>query len=137
MNRRIAPCFASIVGVVLLASLPARAEEKPFQVFPYLQNPTSEAVTVRWLSKSDEPGVAIVTTPEGERTFRSVPRLAESLGYNTIAPEPGGPHPSPPYLHSVRISGLQAGTEYAYAITQNGQAYRSVFRTASQGDQPV
>ncbi len=108
-----------------------------FRVLPYLQNPSQDAMTVRWLSESNESGVLTVEVPEGSRELRSEPKLASTLAYNPFAPEPGGPHPGVPYLHSVRVTGLLPGNQYAYQVRQGTQVHSGSFRTAPPADRPI
>jgi len=96
-------CLPLLLVGLLLAQV-ARADS--FRVLPYVQNPAKDAMTVRWLSETGEPGVLTVETADGPRVFRSEPRLASALAYNPFKAEPGGPHPGLPWLHSVRVTGL-------------------------------
>src|SRR4051812_21143218 len=89
-----------------------------FRVSPYLQNPAPDAITIRWLSNDNSPGELIVETPEGPRVLKSVPVLAKALAYNPFKEEPNGPHPSLPWIHSVRVKDLESGTKYAYQVRQ-------------------
>lgn len=107
-----------------------------FRVLPYVQNPSSNGITIRWLSNADEPGV--VEFPKGEHDpISSTPVLAATLGYNSFKEEPGGPHPALPFIHSVRIEGLKPSTDYNYAVTQGKDTYPSMFRTAPGMDESV
>lgn len=119
---------------LLLATI-ARADS--FRVFPYVQNPAPDAMTVRWLSDTGESGVLTVETADGPRVLRSEPKRADALAYNPFKPEPGGPHPGLPWLHSVRMTGLKPGTEYAYQVRQGTQQHGASFRTAPATDRAV
>lgn len=112
-----------------------RAEE--FRVRPYLQNPTTEEISIRWLSNSEEPGIVTVNLPEGPQELRSQPKRADALAYNPVHPEPGGPHPKRPFLHRVRVRGLRAGTRYSYHVRQGREEYKSTFQTAPPGDTAI
>jgi hypothetical protein len=125
-----APCLA-----ILLVLGSARAE--PFRVLPYLQHPARDAISIRWLSETADPGVLTVETPGGTWSVRSAPALAGALASNPFGKEPGGPHRAPPYLHRVRVTDLRPGTRYAYAVRQGGREYKSAFRTAPGRDQSV
>jgi 3',5'-cyclic AMP phosphodiesterase CpdA len=113
------------------------AHAGPFRVLPYLQNPSRDGITVRWLSEKADAGVLTVKTPGGALTLRSEPALARALAPNPFGEEPGGPHRAPPYLHRVRVTGLRPGTRYDYAVRQGDQEHRSAFRTAPDRDRPV
>ena len=118
---------------LLIASV-GRAEE--FRVQPYVQNPAPDGITIRWLSNSGEPGT--VEFPGGEHDLiKSTPAKASALSYNPFKEEPGAPHPALPWMHSVRIEGLKASTEYKYTVTQGQEAHSSTFRTAPGKDEAV
>jgi 3',5'-cyclic AMP phosphodiesterase CpdA len=106
-------------------SLASRVGECGFRVTPYLQNPAADAITISWLSNSDRPGrleVRSANDPGADEgiVLESNPELAASLAY----------HPAEkcqdsycaaaelPYLHEVRVNGLQPGGEYLYEVTQ-------------------
>lgn len=121
--------------LLALCAGPAGAGE--FRVLPYVQNPAPDAITVRWLSESGEPGTVTVETTDGSREYRSSPTQLETLAYNPLKPEPGGPHPDLPWLHSVRVTELQPGTRYPYAVRQQLETFESVFQSAPEADQPI
>ena len=123
--------FASFLVLVVGGAASAGS----FRVLPYVQNPAQDAMTVRWLSDENEPGVLTVESPEGSYTIRSLPVLARALAYNPIKPEPGGPHPELPWLHSVRVTGLKAGTKYAYLVQQGAKQQGGTIQTAPSRDQ--
>lgn len=125
-------------GFLLANFAVARAvQADSFRVLPYVQNPTQEAITLRWLSDTEEPGILTIETADGPRTLRSQPRLVRTLEYNPFKPEPGGPHPELPYLHSVRVTGLKSGTQYAYQVRLGAQQHAAAFQTAPDADQPL
>ena len=107
-----------------------------FRVHPYVQNPTSEAMTIRWLSQSPSAGTVTVQVSGEPKVFSSTPALAKALEYNPFKPEPGDAKPAP-YLHSVRVTGLQPNCVYEYSVKQDGQEAASRFRTAPGRDTPV
>jgi hypothetical protein len=129
MSRR----FFGSVGFVLALVTTGHAEA--FRVFPYVQNPAADAMTVRWLSNAEAPGTLTVQTPEGPRVLESKPERADGLVYNRT--EPGGPHPALPFLHSVRVTGLTAGTRYKYTVRQGDETKSGEFKTAPGPDQPI
>ncbi|MFM1904773.1 MAG: hypothetical protein RLZZ440_2673, partial [Planctomycetota bacterium] len=100
----------AVAGAVLAASQALAAD---FRVTPYLQNPTSDAVTIRWLSDAADPGSLSI---DG-RSFLSSPTLTTTLEYQ--AAEPVGDRLSGlPWLHSVRVTGLTPNAAYPYAVSQ-------------------
>lgn len=129
------PNVLTLTAVISLFGGMAHAEA--FRVLPYVQNPSTDAITVRWMSNDNVTGMLVVETPEGRREFPSRPVRADALAYNPFVPEPGGPHPALPYLHSVRVSGLRPGTRYAYTVKQGEQSHTDEFRTAPSAEQPV
>jgi hypothetical protein len=127
--------FLTVLQFLVLAGAAASAGE--FRVLPYVQNPAPDAMTVRWLSESNEPGMLTIVTATGAQQLPSTPVEATALGYSRFAEEPGGPHPRVPWLHSIRVAGLQAGTEYSYQVTQGNETRGGVFRTTPAADQPI
>ncbi|HER10122.1 MAG TPA: hypothetical protein ENO20_14555 [Bacteroides sp.] len=112
-----------------------------FRVFPYLQHPAPDAMSVLWFSEHPVPG-SCTYWKEGSHlriTLPSDPIPAEAIRYSdwedTIYFE--GDAPSIPYLHSIRIENLDPGTIYEYIITQGTTVFRSDFRTAPEGDVPI
>ncbi len=124
----------AVVGCLLLTDA---VGADSFRVLPYLQNPAADAITVRWFSSAEEPGVLSVTTSQGPQELRSQPTRASALIYNPFKPESGGPHPELPWLHSVRVTGLKPGMKYAYQVRQGTEQRGGTFQTAPAPDQPV
>ncbi|MFM1996408.1 MAG: hypothetical protein RLZZ111_795 [Planctomycetota bacterium] len=98
-----------------------------FRVRPYLQNPAADAMTIRWLSEAGDPGRVTV---DG-RTLISEPVRADALEYQG-AEAADRRHPVPPWLHSVRVTGLAASTSYPYAVEQSGETIKAILTTAPQ-----
>jgi len=115
-----------------------------FRVTPYLQNPAKDAVTLSWLSndtgagrlkvwKSDT-GVsdpAVVVESHGV--------LAEALAYhpyeNCMNEDCAG---LPlPYLHRLRLTGLESGSLYRYEVRQGGRQAGGSFSTMADKDQAI
>jgi len=117
--------------------------ESHFSVLPYVQNPSSTAITVSWFSDSAEPGTVSV---DGIGSFTSESRLAEALTYGTSEIDyihgdsnfgethPGvvdGEAPAPSYKHYARITRLAPSTSYEYSVEQPGASiFSSTFSTA-------
>ncbi len=134
-HKFITACLLSGCSLYSFAS-----ENDSFRVYPYLQNPTDNSMTIMWLSNDKIPGEVKLQGGATSKAFTSVPKLAEELSYfptelekysNKLA------NTKAPYIHRVKISGLEAGTEYNYTVTQNGEVYNSVFSTAPDKDSAV
>jgi len=128
MNR--VPSLAVLVLALLAPAItggaaPETVNIKQFRVRPYLLNPAADALTVRWLSEGGTAG----TLECNGKTYASEPVLARDLAYHDAEPldlQFG----SPPYLHSVRVTGLEPATSYPYSVTQDGETIRAVLTTA-------
>ena len=114
-----------VAVVVILAAVNAAAEETAFRVRPYLLHPAADAMTVRWLSERETPGLLLC---DGRR-IESKPVAAEALDYHPGEP-PAPRHPTTPFLHSIRIDGLQPATSYPYTVEQDGSEVRAILTTA-------
>jgi hypothetical protein len=113
------------------------AQEAAFRVYPYIQNPTESAVTIRWLSNKPDQASVEVNRDGYSKVFTSVPQLADSLRNNPWAPEAADRFEEPPFIHSVRVDGLSTGTVYQYTVKQSGHDFASEFSTSPTGDRPV
>ena len=123
-----------LLFVLILSPLQLCAAE--FRVLPYVQNPAPDAITVRWLSHSNERGTVAVHGTE-HTAMQSSPEVASTLIGNPFKEEPPGTHLDLPWVHSVRIEGLKPSSEYKYTVTQGKNAYSSTFRTAPGIDESV
>ncbi len=128
-----------LIGLSLISSGAGdnRAAADDFRVLPFLQNPSQEGITMRWLSESSQPGVLTVETPEGTQSWNSEPLQPAALACNPFKSEPGEPHPGLPWLHTVRVTGLAAGTRFRYEVRQGTAKHQASFSTAPSIDQPV
>jgi hypothetical protein len=123
LNRLIARVQHGLVFVLAVsASLTAVADD--FRVQPYLQNPSSDGITVRWFSES---AVAAAVEIDG-RTFNSSPVVAAELGYQTGEPE-ADRYSGLPYVHSIRVTGLRPDTGYDYEVRSGESSLGGSFRT--------
>ena len=115
--------------LALVASGPAGGAEpevpRQFRVRPYLLNPAPDAMTVRWFSEQSTAG----TLECNGATLTSEPVLVRDLDYHDAEPIEMQ-HESLPYMHSVRVTGLEPATSYPYAVTQDGEALKAVLTTA-------
>lgn len=121
-----------------------------FRVTPYVQNPTRNAMTVKWFTEGDSPATISWWTDGGAvRTLTTTPEEAKELfytdqdraSYNSRTGYSGierGPIQSIPWHHRVRLTGLKTGTRYHYKVELAGGAtYANTFRTAPEMDAPV
>jgi hypothetical protein len=123
--QAIAPLLIALVGAGSASG--SDIVSTPFRVRPYLQNPAADAMTVRWFSDANAAGTL---TCDG-RTFTSSPVLSRDLDYQMTEPA-GMQHASPPFLHSVRITGLKPATSYPYSVEQSGETAKAVLTTAPE-----
>lgn len=127
----------SLFSLLILSFFTTFGSAAEFRVLPYIQNPAADAVTVKWFSNSNEPGELIVELPGEQRMLRSTPVLASALAYNPFKPEPNGPHPDLPWMHSVRVAGLAAGAKYSYSVRQGKEHHDATFHTVSPTKSPI
>lgn len=112
-----------------------------FRVSPYLQHPTSDAMTILWFSEAQLPGDLLwwKMGSSKENSVVSNPVAAEALNYpaweDSIFFE--GEAPSFPFRHRIRLEGLESGTTYEYSVTQGGESYDGSFRTAPIGNDSI
>jgi hypothetical protein len=118
-----------IAALVAMLSWAALAEEpagpSAFRVRPYLQNPAPGAMTVRWLSDTGTPGTL---TCNGQ-TLTSKPVMCPELDYQA-AEVLALRHAAPPFLHSLRINGLEPATSYPYTVEQGDETIKAILTTA-------
>jgi len=115
-----------------------------FRIRPYLQNPDSHAVTLTWFSNEKRAGQVLVWGAGADRAGDSTgsdssPVRADALAYHPaealrIA---GCPNPAVPWLHEVRIDGLEAGTTYHYRVEQDNERAEGVFKTPANDGSPL
>ena len=117
--------WACLAATLLLGGPAIAADSAAFRIRPYLQNPAPDAMTVRWFSQSGNPGTL---TCDG-RSFRSRPILCHDLDYQPTEPTDAR-FKTPPYLHSIRIDGLEHATSYPYEVEQAGETARAVLTTS-------
>lgn len=111
--------------------------QENFRVWPYLQNPDSDAMSIIWFSESAASGSLAyrVLGSEPYMTEDSKPEISESLAYSTWEDTTffGGEAPLPPYKHRIRLENLLARTTYEYTVSQGTDAFHSSFVTAPSG----
>ncbi|MEE4218522.1 MAG: metallophosphoesterase [Xanthomonadales bacterium] len=112
-----------------------------FRVTPYLQNPSETAVTVIWFSETEQAGHLSLRSEEGIETQRltSAPVRAQALAYHpaeTPETNPGSIR-KPPYLHQLRVQGLQPGSVYSFSVEQGGETASGQFNTPGHRKSPL
>jgi 3',5'-cyclic AMP phosphodiesterase CpdA len=115
----------------------ALAESSPFRVRPYVQNPRTTAVAIRWLSESNTAGELHLNTPTGPKLVRTEPIPVPQLQKNPFGEEPGVLHLDTPFLHHVELTGLTPGVRYSYSVQQAGAMAQGSFKTAPVGYAPL
>ena len=120
-------CLLIVLGCAMSLSLGAEQSEPKtaFRVRPYLQNPAADAMTIRWCSQSADAGTLTI---DG-KTLTSKPTLRNELDYQG-AEAVELRYPTPPHLHSIRVTGLKPATSYPYSVEQNGETIKAILTTA-------
>jgi hypothetical protein len=113
------------------------AQEAEFRVYPYIQNPSESAVSIRWLANEPDEATIEVRGAGFTKVFTSVPQVAESLRNNPWAPEAADRFEKAPYMHSVRVEGLATDSVYQYTVKQSGYDFTSEFRTNPNADRQI
>lgn len=114
-----------------------------YRVYPYLQNPTEDAITIMWLSEDDQ---AVTVSVDGVGEFKSQPMMAKDLNYSPaevayihgeknfgkiFADLEQDQAPTLPYQHRIRVTGLQADTQYTYRVgSDQAEPFVAQFKTA-------
>jgi Calcineurin-like phosphoesterase len=105
-----------------------------FRVQPYLLAPSQDGMTVVWFSTLETAGTLVV---DG-KTYTSRPQLVKDLEYSQLEESERAKYPdmfeNKNIKHTVRLSGLQAGTRYAYRVTQGTETVRGSLETAPSSD---
>ena len=137
--------IAACVGVLAVlyvarvhADIPACAS---FRVTPYVQHPTTNAMSVLWLAVTNA-SATIEWWPDGNASAKQsaavVPRLAAELDYFGYSHARQYLPALVPWQYRHRIEGLLPDTKYSYRVTLNGGAtYANSFRTVPAEFRPV
>ncbi len=123
-------------GAIVFA--PAALAE--FRVNPYLQNPSSDGITLTWFTPDARPGTLIVQgpMPERRRVLTSQPAVQPLLAYTNAERNQTIPGLDPgswllsdeSHKHQIELGGLKPGATYRYTVYQGGAVFQSTFRTA-------
>jgi len=103
-----------------------------FRITPYVQNPSTNAMTLIWFSEDDSPGSVKVGSCESmeRKKYQSSPVAASALALHPaeLLNVAGSPSPTP-YKHELRLQGLDADERYCYQVTQGEQRVAGQFHT--------
>ena len=132
--------FLCIVLLILVSSGISTAQNN-FRIFPYLQNPATDAITIFWFSDLDSPGLLTYWKQGSENKINvtSTSVFAEDLEYSVWEDTTffEGQAPLAPFRHRVRIENLDPGSSYEYTVTQGTETFTSTFKTIPDGNVPV
>ncbi len=131
--------FLFLLGVLVCFNTSMAGDD--FRVVPYLQNPSSSAMTLLWFSESNLPGELVYHEDGSRRQNRisSQPEPAVALKYSTWEDTSffKGRAPAIPYRHRIRLEGLKPATKYIYSVSQGGSVFDASFNTAPDEAVPV
>jgi len=125
----------------LLALLvPSNVWPVDFRVHPYLQYPTTDAVSVIWFS--NEAAAGILTLRQNGSVvahFESTPVPSPALAYTAWEEHThfDGNAPRAPYHHRIRLTGLKAGTRYTYTVKQGESEFEAEFSSLPDKDSRI
>lgn len=126
-------CRLQGIAAVLALLSGGNAIAQDFRVKPYLQNPSSDAITIRWLSETSDGGSVSIDS----RVIASSPTEATSLDYQAAEPSTER-FTGVPWLHTVRVTNLLPSTSYNYSVaqgstTKQGTVVTPITSAASSG----
>ncbi len=115
-----------------------------FRVQPYLQNPSSDGVTITWFS-SDAVAGELTLQQRGQRAtavHATAPEPQPVLAYTSAELGQNIPGLTPgawllagqPHKHQVELRGLQPNTLYHYSVRQGTATFSASFRSAPRAD---
>jgi len=122
------PCILVLISGIISA-------QDSFRIYPYLQNPAADAITIIWFSEDNSPGQLSCWLQGSDIRTKvySSPVSADALVYSTWENSTffGGMAPSVPFHHRIRIENLEPSTTYGYTVEQGTSSFSSSFKTAS------
>jgi 3',5'-cyclic AMP phosphodiesterase CpdA len=143
VQRSIVATRALTLVTGLLASAGLAQAQSDFRVLPYLMSPTTEGMTINWISFENVPGEITITGPGLTQplVLGTTPVFQDVLTYvyNTenspIVNQADGRvyfnnAPAVNYKHSATIGGLLAGSTYTYSAEQGTSTFNGTFTTA-------
>ncbi|EFA68637.1 metallophosphoesterase [Cylindrospermopsis raciborskii] len=110
-----------------------------FRVNPYLQNPSSNGVSVTWFTTEDVDGTLTVTGPglTSPLVLTSNPTFEPVLAYTTAEQNQtitglanSWLIDNNNYKHRIDLDGLDSSQTYSYTVTQGDSTFTSTFKTA-------
>ena len=132
--------FFYLLFFVLISSNLLTAQDG-FRVFPYVQNPAPDAITIIWFSEDNSSGLLSYEKQGSSTTadIHSDPFPAAALAYPEWEDTSffAGQAPSAPFRHRIRIEDLEPATRYEYTVKQGTDSFRSSFRTAPDKNIPI
>ncbi len=115
-----------------------------FRVTPYLQKPAGDAITFIWFSNAKRAGQLSLWKTETDNVedaaqFKSNPVRAEALAYHPMenCHQEDCADASLPYLHQLRVTGLDPDTQYEYQVTQDSGHSEGWFLTLGNDQRPL
>ncbi|MCK5682806.1 metallophosphoesterase [bacterium] len=105
-----------------------------FRLTPYLQNPTSNSVSILWFSHKNETGEISYWSgnKKNSKTLHSFPHRAKELCYSLVDLQSDLKKRLPsPYKHRVRLSNLKGQLKYTYEVKQGKSRFSGKFSLPS------
>jgi hypothetical protein len=123
IGRAALPVF---LGCVFLVAGGVRALGAGFENRPYLQNPGKAQMTVMWSSRSGSTCVL--------KYGIGAPVTAVNVDPSITTYDAGATGDQTEHIFEHQLTGLTAGTEYAYEVTCDGETLSGTFRTFPESD---
>lgn len=111
--------FRAVAGVIGAVALAAALQAAPPAALvltkgPYLQNPSSTAMTVQW--ETNVPGDGFVRFGAGHAMDQTVAAVAQDKAAGAAESKGKKPPKGPACLYRSRLTGLKPGTAYRYQV---------------------
>ena len=86
-------------------------------------------MTVMWFTETNTAGTLTVNLPGGgTQVFNSTPVFKSELAYHANEATTG--RSNAPWMHRIRVTGLEAGTNYDYTVNQGAETFIGQIRTS-------